>query len=62
VGQPVSRRARAGALAHRDQLKGKNLACWCALDEPCRGDALLRFAADESTPQTSTSTRKLEEQ
>jgi hypothetical protein len=39
---------RARALAHRDQLKGKNLACWCALDEPCHGDALLRFAPEES--------------
>ena len=36
---------RARALAHRGELKGKNLACWCALDEPCHADALLRFAS-----------------
>ena len=34
----------ARALAHRGELKGKNLACWCALDEPCprRRAAALR--------------------
>jgi Domain of unknown function (DUF4326) len=37
------------ALAHRAELRGKNLACWCALDAPCHGDALLRFASDESS-------------
>jgi hypothetical protein len=25
-------------------LKGKNLACWCALDAPCHADILLRLA------------------
>lgn len=25
------------------RLKGKNLACWCALDEPCHADALLEL-------------------
>jgi hypothetical protein len=25
-------------------LKGKNLACWCKLDEPCHADFLLRLA------------------
>lgn len=24
-------------------LVGKNLACWCRLDQPCHADALLRF-------------------
>lgn len=25
-------------------LKGKNLACWCALDQPCHADVLLEIA------------------
>ena len=27
-----------------NRLKGKNLACWCALDEPCHADVLLELA------------------
>lgn len=26
------------------QLKGKDLACWCPLDEPCHADVLLKIA------------------
>ena len=26
------------------QLRGKNLACWCRLDQPCHADALLEVA------------------
>lgn len=26
------------------ELKGKNLACWCALDKPCHADVLLEIA------------------
>ena len=25
-----------------DELKGKDLACWCRLDQPCHADVLLR--------------------
>jgi hypothetical protein len=25
-------------------LRGKNLMCWCALDQPCHADVLLAFA------------------
>ena len=28
-------------------LRGKNLACWCALDVPCHADFLLRLANDK---------------
>ena len=28
----------------REQLKGKNLACWCDLDEPCHAEILLEIA------------------
>lgn len=27
-----------------DELRGKNLACWCRLDEPCHADVLLEIA------------------
>ena len=27
-----------------DDLRGKNLACWCALDAPCHANVLLRLA------------------
>lgn len=26
------------------ELRGKNLACWCSLDQPCHADVLLRLA------------------
>jgi hypothetical protein len=25
-------------------LRGKDLACWCKLDEPCHADVLLELA------------------
>lgn len=27
-----------------DPLRGRDLACWCALDQPCHADVLLRLA------------------
>jgi hypothetical protein len=27
-----------------DDLKGKNLACWCSLDKGCHADILLELA------------------
>jgi Domain of unknown function (DUF4326) len=27
-----------------DELRGKNLACWCRLDQPCHADVLLELA------------------
>jgi hypothetical protein len=29
------------------ELRGKNLACWCPLDQPCHADVLLELANDE---------------
>lgn len=26
------------------ELRGKNLACWCRLDQPCHADVLLKIA------------------
>lgn len=27
-----------------EELEGKNLACWCPLDQPCHADVLLLYA------------------
>lgn len=29
---------------HMDELRGKNVACFCRLDRPCHGDVLLEIA------------------
>ncbi len=29
------------------ELRGKNLACWCPLDQPCHADVLLELANKE---------------
>lgn len=31
-------------LQIKSHLKGKNLACWCPLNEPCHADILLKIA------------------
>lgn len=36
-------------------LRGKNLACWCPLDQPCHADVLLELA---NTPAHPTEARK----
>jgi hypothetical protein len=33
----------------RGDLVGKDVACWCALDQACHGDPLLRLANPEVT-------------
>lgn len=32
----------------QQQLRGKNLACWCPLDQPCHADVLLELANTEA--------------
>jgi hypothetical protein len=32
------------ALPDLSPLRGKNLACWCPLDQPCHADVLLELA------------------
>jgi hypothetical protein len=32
----------------REELRGKNLACWCPLDQPCHADVLLELANQPS--------------
>ena len=31
----------------RENLSGKNLACWCPLDQPCHADVLLEIANEK---------------
>lgn len=31
------------------ELRGKNLACWCRLDQKCHADLLLKLRADITT-------------
>ena len=40
------RRMIAKRLSSLDtaELRGKDLACWCPLDQPCHGDVLLELA------------------
>lgn len=39
------------------ELRGKDLACWCALDEDCHADVLIELANDETVvPFKSTRT------
>ena len=33
-------------LSDVEQLRGKNLSCWCPLDKPCHADILLEWAND----------------
>lgn len=36
-----------GSERDLNPLRGKNLACWCALDQPCHADVLLELANAE---------------
>ena len=39
----------AHALANRERLRGKDLACWCSLNAPCHADTILSFANNAIT-------------
>jgi hypothetical protein len=41
VGRPQQEGLRARIKA---ELRGKDLACWCPLDQPCHADVLLEIA------------------
>jgi hypothetical protein len=40
----VDRRLAVNADDVRRELRGKDLACWCPLDQPCHADVLLELA------------------
>jgi len=42
-------KSRAVVVACREELRGKNLACWCRADKPCHADVLLEVANAEPT-------------
>ena len=41
---PESDAAAELILSSLSELRGKDLACWCPLDQPCHADVLLRIA------------------
>ena len=43
---------------HIGELRGKNLACWCAVDTPCHRDVLLEAAALYDAKRAFNSKRK----
>ncbi len=38
------------AVNARRELRGKDLACWCKLDQPCHADVLLEIANSGAEP------------
>lgn len=42
-------RKRSNLIGARDltELRGKDLACWCPLDQPCHADVILEIANAE---------------
>lgn len=41
---PESERRRKVMLEGMEDLRGKNLACWCKAEDPCHADVLLELA------------------
>ena len=37
-----------------EELRGKNLACWCKIGEPCHADLLLEIANAQHNPSANT--------
>lgn len=35
---------REHVVRHREELRGRDLACWCSLDGPCHADTLIEVA------------------
>ncbi len=46
-GLDVTKKVLDELQADLTPLRGKNLACWCSLGEPCHADVLLRLANPE---------------
>lgn len=44
IGWAAGEMRRAWMLEHLDDLRGRDLACWCPLDQPCHADVLLELA------------------
>jgi hypothetical protein len=39
---------RGGLRGKLGEIRGKDLACWCPLDQPCHADVLLEIANSKS--------------
>lgn len=48
---------RQAILARLPDLRGKDLACWCPLDQPCHADVLLRLANPPAMPTDAPRSR-----
>lgn len=44
MGYPACAVVRVQIVGHVSMLRGRSLACWCALDQPCHADVLLELA------------------
>ena len=40
-------------MASLPQLRGRDLACWCPLDQPCHADVLLQIANAQQVTELS---------
>lgn len=45
----LMRESPAQSALARTELAGRDLACWCPLDQPCHADVLLELANREET-------------
>jgi len=41
---------RLAVFSHLPELRGKDLACWCAEGQPCHADVLLEIANSQEHP------------
>lgn len=41
---PESEKRRNAILSGLSSLRGKNLACWCKIGDPCHADVLIKMA------------------
>jgi hypothetical protein len=56
VPDPVaSEKRRQAILSSLHELKGKDLACWCPLDQPCHADALIELLMEQVNNETNQS-------
>lgn len=47
-GGPVDQDLREEIMESLEELRGKDLACWCPLDQPCHADVLIELANQDS--------------
>lgn len=50
--------ARAAMVVARTDLRGRSLACWCAIGKPCHADVLLEIANPPDLPHNAQIKRR----